>query len=56
MISFKGARFPKEVVLFAVFCCVRYTVSYRYREEIMAERGVQVDHATLNLWVAKYPH
>ena len=54
MISFKGAHFPKEVILFAAFFYVRYTVSYRDLEEIMAERGVIVDHATLNRWVAKY--
>tara|TARA_B110000008_G_scaffold264913_1_gene289613 strand:+ start:307 stop:573 length:267 start_codon:yes stop_codon:yes gene_type:complete len=33
---------------------VRYAVSYRDLEEIMAERGVKVDHATLNRWVVKY--
>jgi putative transposase len=54
MISFKGVQFPKEVILFAVFFYVRYTVSYRDLEEIMAERGVFLDHATLNRWVAKY--
>lgn len=54
MISFKGAHFPKEVILFAVFFYARYTVSYRDLEEIMAERGVRVDHATLNRWVCKY--
>lgn len=54
MMSFKGAHFPKDVILFAVFFYVRYTVSYRDLEEILAERGVQVDHATLNRWVAKY--
>ncbi|WP_296645134.1 IS6 family transposase, partial [Roseinatronobacter sp.] len=54
MITFKGAHFPREVILFAVFFYVRYTVSYRELEEIMAERGVVVDHATLNRWVAKY--
>ena len=43
MISFKGAQFPKDVILFAVFFYVRYTVSYRDLEEIMAERGVRVD-------------
>ena len=52
MISFKGAQFPQDVILFAVFFYVRYyvryTVSYRDLEEIMAERGVRVDHATLN--------
>ena len=54
MISFKGAQFPKEVILFAVFFYVRYTVSYRDLEEILAERSVRVDHATLNRWVTKY--
>ncbi|MBN8245733.1 IS6 family transposase [Nitratireductor aquimarinus] len=50
-ISFKGAHFPKTVILFAVFFYVRYGVSYRDLEEILAERGVNVDHATLNRWV-----
>ncbi len=54
MISFKGAHYPRDVILFAVFFYVRYPVSYRDLEEIMAERGVFVDHATLNRWVVKY--
>jgi hypothetical protein len=54
MISFKGVHFPKEVILYAVFFYVRYGVSYRDLEEIMEERGVQVDHATLNRWVINY--
>lgn len=53
-ISFKGAHFPKDVILFAVFFYVRNGVSYRDLEEILAERGVNVDHATLNRWVTKY--
>ncbi len=53
MISFKGAQYPKDVILFAVFFYVRYGVSYRDLEEIMAERGVSVDHATLNRWVTQ---
>ena len=54
MISFKGSHYPKDVVLFAVFFYVRYAVSCRDLEEIMAERGVDVDHATLNSGVVKY--
>ena len=54
MISFKGAHFPKDVILYAVFFYVRYGVSYRDLEEIMEERGVKVDHATLNRWVIDY--
>ena len=42
------------MILYAVFFYVRYGVSYRDLEEIMAERGVAVDHATLNRWVVKY--
>ena len=54
MISFKGAHFSKDIILYAVFFYVRYGVSYRDLEEIMAERGVKVDHATLNRWVIDY--
>jgi putative transposase len=54
MISFKGAHFPKEIILYVIFFYVRYSVSYRDLEEIMEERGVKVDHATLNRWVIDY--
>jgi putative transposase len=50
MISFKGAHFPKDVILYTVF----FYVSYPDLEEIMGEHGVSVDHATLNLWVIDY--
>ena len=50
-IYFKGSHYPKDVILYAVFFHVRYAVSFRDLEEIMAERGVQVDHTTLNRWV-----
>jgi len=53
-IDFKGHQYPKSVILYAVFFYVRYGVSYRDLEEIMAERGVEVDHATLNRWVVKF--
>ncbi|KEO58344.1 hypothetical protein DT23_16485 [Thioclava indica] len=54
MNAFKGAQFPKSVILHAVFFYVRYAVSYRDLEEILAGRGVAVEHATLNRWVVKY--
>ncbi|NVO57934.1 IS6 family transposase [Rhodobacteraceae bacterium B1Z28] len=53
-ISFKGTHFPKDVILHAVFFYLRYGVSDRDLEEIMAERGVDLDHATLNRWVSRY--
>jgi putative transposase len=54
VIEFKGVHYPKSVILHAVFFYLRYAVSYRDLEEIMAERGVKVDHATLNRWVVKF--
>lgn len=54
VISFKGAQYPKDVILFAVFFYLRYGVSYRVLEEIMSERGVAVEYTTLNSWVTKY--
>ena len=54
MISFSGNHFLKDVILYTVFFYLRYAVSYRDLEEIMEERGVTVDHATLNRWVIKY--
>jgi len=53
-IDFNGVHYPKSVILHAVFFYVRYAVSCRDLEEIMAERGVNVDHATLNRWVVKF--
>ena len=53
-IEFKGRHYPKDVILYAVSFYVRHAVSYRDLEEILVERGVQVDHATLNRWVVKY--
>ncbi len=43
MIDFKGSHYPKDVVLYAVSFYVRYAVSYRDLEEILAERGVAFD-------------
>ena len=53
-ISFKGTHFPKDVILYAVFFYVRYGVSYRDLEQIMAERGVDLHHATLKRWVSRF--
>ena len=55
-IDLKGIHFPKSVVLYAVYFYVRFGVSYRDLEAIMAERAVDVDHATLNRWVVRFSH
>jgi len=54
MIDFKGSHFEKEIILWGVRWYVAYLISYRQLEEMMQERGVSVDHATLNRWVIKY--
>src|SRR5476651_2061311 len=54
MIEFKGSHFEREVILWGVRWYVAYPISYRQLEEMMDERGVEVDHSTLNRWVLKY--
>jgi transposase-like protein len=54
MVDFKDVHFPKEAILYAVFFYLRYPGFYRDLEEIMEERGVDVDHGTLNRWVVKF--
>jgi putative transposase len=52
--SFKGAHFPRDIILTCVWWYVAYPLSYRHVEELMQERGVSVDHPTVNRWVVKY--
>jgi putative transposase len=54
MMNFKGSQFEREIILWAVRWYVAYPISYRQLEEMMGERGVAVDHSTLNRWVIKY--
>jgi putative transposase len=54
MVSFKGAHFLKDIILTCVRWYVAYPLSYRQVEELTQERGVSVDHATINRWGLKY--
>jgi len=45
--AFAGFRFPPEVIPIAVRWYLRYGLSYRDLEELLAERGIDVDHVTL---------
>ena len=49
--GFAGFRFPPEVILLAVRWYLRYGLSYRDLEELLAERGIEVDDVTLDRWV-----
>jgi putative transposase len=53
-ISFKGAHFPSDIILMGVRWYVAYPLSSRHVEELMEERGVFLDHATIQRWVIKY--
>ena len=51
---FAGFRFPREVIAVAVRWYLRYGLSYRDVEELLAERGVTVDHVTVYRWVQRF--
>jgi hypothetical protein len=52
--AFTGFRFPREVIVLAVRWYLRYGLSYRDVEELLAERGVQVDHVSVFRWVQRF--
>ena len=52
--DFKGRHFEATLILQAVSWYLRYPLSYRDIEELFRERGLAVDHATLNRWVLAY--
>jgi putative transposase len=54
MISFKGAHFAKEIILTCVRWYVAYPLNYRQLEEMLQDRGVAVDHSTINRRVVRY--
>ena len=51
---FKWCHFAPELILVCVRWYCRYGIGYRDLEEMMAERGVSVDHTTLYRWVQRY--
>ena len=52
--GFSGFRFPPEVITVAVRWYLRYGLSYRDVEELLAERRVDVDHVTIYRWVQRF--
>jgi len=52
--AFAGFRFPREVIAVAVRWYLRYGLSYRDVGELLAERGVTVDHVTIYWWVQRF--
>ena len=52
--SFKWKHYAGEIILLNVRWYLKYALSYRNLEEMMAERGVKVDHTTIMRWVHQY--
>jgi transposase, IS6 family len=52
--DFKGRHYEASLILQAVSWYLRYPLSYRDIEELFLERGLEVDHSTLNRWVLAY--
>jgi IS6 family transposase len=52
--GFAGFRFPPEVITLAVRWYLRYGQSYRDVEELLAERGITVDHVGVYRWVQRF--
>ena len=54
MLATKGMRFPIEVILVCIRWYAAYPLSYRHLEEMMQERGVFVDHSSINRWAIRF--
>ncbi len=52
--DFKGRHFEAGLIVQAVSWYLRYPLSYRDVEELLLERGLEVDHSTVNRWVLAY--
>src|SRR5688500_9337425 len=52
--TFAGFRFPPDVIVLAVRWYLRFGLSYRDVEELLVERGVEVDHVTIYRWVLRF--
>jgi transposase-like protein len=52
--AFAGFRFPPDVIVLAVRWYLRFGLSYRDVEELLTERGVEVDHVTVYRWVLRF--
>ncbi len=52
--AFRGFRFPPEVIVLAVRWYLRFGLSYRDVEELLGERGIEVDHVTIYRWVQRF--
>jgi putative transposase len=53
-ISYARHQFPAEIIRHAVWLYLRFTLSYRDVEELLAERGIEVSYESARRWVLKF--
>jgi putative transposase len=53
-LSYCRHRFPPAVIQHAIWLCLRFTLSYRDVEDLLAERGLEVSYETVGRWVLKF--
>ncbi len=53
-ISYRGCHFPGVVIARAVWLYLRFPLSFRDVEELLAERGIRVSYETIRRWVARF--
>ena len=53
-LSYRRHRFPAEIIQHAMWLYLRFTLSYRDVEELLAERGLDVSYETVRRWVLKF--
>ena len=54
MLDIKRMRFPLDIILACIRWYAAYPLSYRHLEEMMQERGVVVDHSSINRWAIRF--
>src|SRR5450631_4100291 len=54
MLDIKRMRYPIDVILLCIRWYAAYALSYRNLEEMMEERGVSVDHSSINRWAIRF--
>ena len=54
MLATKGMRLPIDVILVCIRWYAAYPLSYRHLEKMMQERGVFVDHSSINRWAIRF--
>src|SRR5437588_4549456 len=53
-LSYRRHRFPAEIIQHAIWFYLRFTLSYRDVEELLAERGLDLSYETVRRWVLKF--